>query len=208
QGQVHAALAALLEGLETRGLRDAVDIIVVSDHGMAGILPGQREYLDDWLAAAGLSIADVEVVSTGAVAGVIADAGKEAAVAEALVRRHAHAECWPKQELPERWHYGTHPRVPAIVCQADDGWIITRRPPPDSDWRPPTHVTGAHGFDTASPEMRAVFVADGPSFADGVTMAPFDNVDVYPLLMRLLGVPAEPNDGDPRTFEPVLELGL
>lgn len=208
QRKVDDALAALLEGLETRGLRDAVDIIVVSDHGMAGILPGQREYLDDWLAAAGLSIADVEVVSTGAVAGVVAGVGREAAIAGALVRRHAHAECWPKQGLPERWHYGTHPRVPAIVCQADDGWIITRRPPPDSDWRPPTHLTGAHGYDTASPEMRAVFIADGPSFADGVTMAPFDNVDVYPLLMRLLGVPAEPNDGDPATFEPVLEPGL
>src|SRR5690606_16382800 len=78
QGQVDAALATLLQGLEARGLRDGLDIIVVSDHGMAEILPGQREYLDDWLAAAGLSIADVEVVSTGAVAGVIAHAGKEA----------------------------------------------------------------------------------------------------------------------------------
>src|SRR5690606_23122251 len=155
-----------------------------------------------------LSIADVEVVSTGAVAGVIADAGKGAAVAEALVRRHAHAECWPQQEPPERRHYGTPRRVPAIVCQADAGWITTRRPPPGSARPPPTPVTGAHGFDAASPEMRAVFVADGPSFAGGVTLAPFDNVDVYPLLMRLLGVPAEPNDKTPRTFEPVLKLGL
>jgi len=208
QRKVDDALAALLDGLEARGLREAVDIIVVSDHGMAEVPPGQREYLDDWLAAAGLSIADVEVVSTGAVAGLSARAGHEAAVADALVRRHAHAECWRKQDLPERWHYGTHPRVPAIVCQADDGWIIARRPPPDSDWRPPTHMTGAHGYDTASPEMRAVFIADGPSFADGATLAPFDNVDVYPLLMHLLGVPAEPNDGDARTFEVVLEPGL
>ena len=52
--------------------------------------------------------------------------------------------------------------------------------------------------------MRAVFVADGPSFRDGVRMPAFDNVDVYPLLMRLLDVPAEPNDGNPHTFDHVL----
>jgi hypothetical protein len=53
--------------------------------------------------------------------------------------------------------------------------------------------------------MRAVFVADGPDFVDGKRMAAFDNVDVYPLLMRLLDVPAQPNDGDPHAFDAVLE---
>ena len=32
----------------------------------------------------------------------------------------------------------------------------------------------------------AVFIADGPAFGDGVVLPPFDNVDVYPLLARLL----------------------
>ena len=44
--------------------------------------------------------------------------------------------------------------------------------------------------------MRAVFVASGPSFRNGAVLPPFDNVDVYPLLMWLLGLPPEPNDGD------------
>ena len=34
--------------------------------------------------------------------------------------------------------------------------------------------------------MRAVFVADGPDFADGMRMPEFDNIHVYPLLARLL----------------------
>src|SRR5690606_12115180 len=205
---VDASLARLLAGLDARGLRDEIDLVVVSDHGMATVPPGQRVYIDDWLAEAGLSIEDVDVVSTAALAGLSAVPGKEAAVQGALLGRHAHAECWRKQDLPEPWHYGTHPRVPAIVCQAHDSWIISRRPPPGSTWRPPTRTTGAHGYDPASPDMRAVFVADGPSFADGVELPPFDNVDVYPLLMRLLGVPAEPNDGDPHTFDQVLEPTL
>jgi hypothetical protein len=50
--------------------------------------------------------------------------------------------------------------------------------------------------------MRAVFIARGPAFRQGATLAPFDNVDVYPLLARLLGIPAAPNDGDPQALLP------
>ena len=204
---VDAALARLVAGLEARGLRDDVDLVVVSDHGMAAVEPGQRVYIDDWLAEARLTLDDVDVVSTGATAGLSALEGRHAWVAAALTGKHPHAECWTKQTLPARWHYGTHPRVPEIVCQAEDGWLIAKRPPDGA--RPyPDRVIGKHGFDPESPEMRAVFVADGPSFADGATLAPFDNVDVYPLLMRLLGVPAEPNDGNPHTFDAVLEPAL
>jgi hypothetical protein len=48
--------------------------------------------------------------------------------------------------------------------------------------------------------MRAVFVAHGPAFKRGVVLPTFDNVDVYPLMTRLLGVQGEPGDG---RLEPV-----
>jgi hypothetical protein len=35
-------------------------------------------------------------------------------------------------------------------------------------------------------------------------LPPFDNVDVYPLLARLLGIAPQPNDGDPATLLPAL----
>jgi predicted AlkP superfamily pyrophosphatase or phosphodiesterase len=200
EATVDAALARLLAGLQARGLRDRVDLIVVSDHGMAAVPPGQREYFDDYLAAAGLPITAIDVVSRGTAAGVAAATGSDvAAVESALVGRHPHAECWRKQDVPVRWHYGSNPRVPAIVCQADIGWTLTTR----SSSPGKTGRTGAHGYAPEAPEMRAVFVADGPRFADHARLPAFDNVDVYPLLMRLLGVPAEPNDGNPHTFDGV-----
>ena len=52
--------------------------------------------------------------------------------------------------------------------------------------------------------MRATFIAAGPAFAQGVTLPVFDNVDVYPLLMRLLQLPAEANDGDITPLLPAL----
>jgi predicted AlkP superfamily pyrophosphatase or phosphodiesterase len=199
---VDAALARLLAGIDARGIRERVNLIVVSDHGMATMPPGQRDYLDDYLRAGGLGIDAIDVVSRGTSVGVAPRPGRDAAVEAALVGRHPRAQCWRRQDVPPRWHYGRHPRVPPIVCQADVGWELTTR----AD-RERTGTRGAHGFAPEAPQMRAVFVADGPDFAGGVRMPAFDNVDVYPLLMRLLGVPAQPNDGDPHAFDAVLEAG-
>ena len=211
EADVDSALARLLDGLDARGLRDRVDVIIVSDHGMARVPPGQREYLDDLLAAKSLPATAIDAVSRGTSVGVdIAPAANARQVETALLGRHAHSECWRKADVPARWHYGTNPRVPAIVCQADIGWILTTRPKPGDRARMDdgnAHATGSHGYAPESPEMRAVFVADGPRFADGKRLPAFDNVDVYPLLARLLGVPAAPNDGDPATLLPALEPG-
>ncbi|WP_251277111.1 alkaline phosphatase family protein, partial [Enterobacter hormaechei] len=82
-------------------------------------------------------------------------AGREAEAERALLGRHAHYECWKKENLPARWHYGTHPRIPAIVCQMDEGWDALTR-----DWiaRRDRRDGGSHGYDPALPSMRAVFV--------------------------------------------------
>jgi predicted AlkP superfamily pyrophosphatase or phosphodiesterase len=209
EADVDAAIARLLGGLDARGLRDRVDVIVVSDHGMARVPPGQREYLDDLLAAKSLPVTAIDAVSRGTAVGVDIAPGADAKqVGAALLGRHAHSECWRKADVPARWHYGANARVPAIVCQADIGWILTTRPRPDAPVRSgDDHATGSHGYAPESPEMRAVFVADGPRFVDGKRLPAFDNVDVYPLLARLLGVPAAPNDGDPATLLPALEPG-
>lgn len=209
EADVDTALARLIDGLDARGLRDRVDVIVVSDHGMARVPPGQREYLDDLLAAKSLPATAIDAVSRGTAVGVDIAPGADAKrVVAALVGRHAHSECWRKADVPARWHYGTNPRVPAIVCQADIGWVLVARPKPGAPMRDgDDHATGSHGYAPESPEMRAVFVADGPRFVDGKRLPAFDNVDVYPLLAHLLGVPASPNDGDPATLLPALEPG-
>ena len=43
-----------------------------------------------------------------------------------------------------------------------------------------------HGYDNADPTMTALFIANGPAFRPGVRLAPFDNVDVAPLLRDLI----------------------
>jgi len=101
--------------------------------------------------------------------------------------------CWRKTDVPARLHYGTNARIPALLCLADDGWVITSH---ESE-RTRTHFSvGEHGYDNDDPAMRALFVAHGPAFKKGLRVAEFDNVDVYPLLAHLLAITPAANDGD------------
>ena len=188
--ELDAALARLVDGLRTRRLQDSTDLILLSDHGMREVPPEHVEWLD-----ARVPHDAYDVVGT-TVIGIFPKPGREAEVAT-LVGRHAHHACHAKGAMPAHWYFGTHPRVPPIVCMPDPGWYLFPREPQ----RRPTHVRGEHGFDTTDPAMRATFVARGPSFREGATLPAFDNVDVYPLLAHLLGIKPAPNDG---RIEPLL----
>jgi predicted AlkP superfamily pyrophosphatase or phosphodiesterase len=196
--QVDAQIGRLLQGLAQRGLRERVNLVVVSDHGMAPVTRERTLVIEDLVDAA-----DAGIVNSGEVLGFAPVAGREAQARARLLGRHRGYECWDKARLPARWHYGTHPRIPPIVCQTDEGWVAVPRA--RIERHAPGTTRGAHGFDPQLPSMRALFIADGPAFRDGVALPPLDNVDVYPLLARLLGVAPAANDGNPRTFEAALE---
>lgn len=194
--ETDGALARLVGGLKRRGLYDKVDLIVVSDHGQAATDPALRTYLDDLV-----PLDDVDVANYGILAGIEPRAGKTAEVERALLRPHPHMRCWRKSELPPRLHYGTNARIPSLLCLADRGGIVSWR---DYEKRGGRYSAGEHGYDNDDPSMRALFVAHGPAFRHAFVMPEFDNVDVYPLLAHLLGIPPEPNDGDFATVAPML----
>jgi predicted AlkP superfamily pyrophosphatase or phosphodiesterase len=179
-----AAIGRLILGLGARGL--AADLVIVADHGMAATAIERRIIAEDVLPQG-----SARVLSYGAFATFYANPGREPEVAQALLKSHPHMQCWRKGEVPARFHYGRHRRVPPFVCLPEVGWEVVSRDRAD---RP---AGGAHGYDPAAPEMAALFIAHGPSIRPGVTLPAFDNVDVYPLLARLLGVRPEPGDGQP-----------
>jgi predicted AlkP superfamily pyrophosphatase or phosphodiesterase len=110
--------------------------------------------------------------------------------------------CWKRHDIPSRFHYGGNPRVPPIVCLAQAGWLITTHQA-QARYRHP--MRGEHGYDNLDPLMRALFVAEGPSFRRGVTTPPFPNVDVYPLLAHILDIAPERNDGNYTQVEQMLQ---
>jgi len=194
---VDAAIGELVARLRRDGRLARTDIVIVSDHGMATVPPAQVLAVEDMVPRD-----EAKVVSIGQSIGIAPLPGKQAAVEARLLGAHPDYDCWRKQDLPARWHYGSHPRIPPIICQMHEGWDAL--PADQVEARHAGQVRGSHGFDPALPSMRAVFLAHGPSFASGVTLPPFDNVDVYPLLAHLLGITPAANDGDATTLLPAL----
>jgi predicted AlkP superfamily pyrophosphatase or phosphodiesterase len=195
--RIDAAIGRLLDGLAARDQLEHVNLIVVSDHGMAEVVPGHRIAVEDMVTPE-----QAVVTSVGQSIGIAPNPGFEAQVERRLLGAHEQYDCWRKSELPARWHYGTHPRVPPIVCQMHEGWDAIE----GEKLRGATKVQtrGSHGFDPALPSMRAIFLARGPAFKRGATIAAFDNVDVYPLLARLIGIHPAKNDGDIAPLLPAL----
>jgi predicted AlkP superfamily pyrophosphatase or phosphodiesterase len=186
--EIDAALTRLVEGLQRRGLYDHANLVIVSDHGMTASSPERVIYLDDLV-----DVRRAGVVTYGVLAGLNPAPDDAEAVAGAILVPHDHMRCWRKSGLPARFHYGTHPRVPALLCLADDGWIISTH---GYEKKRGHFPRGEHGYDNDDPAMRALFVAHGPAFRHGVRIAEFDNVDVYPLLAHLLAITPQPNDGN------------
>jgi len=186
-GEVDAALARLVDGLKARGLFDRANIVIVSDHGMTSAARDRQIFLDDVV-----NLDDAGYVTGGILAGMNPKPADAAAIERTILAPHAHMQCWRKSGVPARLHYGTNPRVPALLCLADDGWIITTH---DDDAKRKHFSLGEHGYDNDDPTMRALFVAHGPAFKAGLRVPEFDNVDVYPLLAHLLAIKPAPNDG-------------
>ena len=193
-GHVDAAMARLVAGLRARGLYDQINLVIVADHGMTSVARERSVFLDDLVPGGG-----VRSVTLGAVAGLIPETP---AAEAALLGKHDHVQCWRKHDLPARLHYGTNPRVPPIICLSEVGWALTTRESFNRMSASP--YVGAHGYDPDDPQMRALFIARGPSIRPGVRLPVFDNVSVYPLIMRLLGLKARHNDGRRRDTAPAL----
>ncbi|MGH8124147.1 MAG: alkaline phosphatase family protein, partial [Rudaea sp.] len=185
--EVDGALAHLLDGLKQRGI-DA-NLVIVSDHGMTAAGADKITVLDRIV-----DMQKVDLIGAGVVAGLEAKPDNEATVDKALLGAHDHMRCWHRSELPLRLHYGANPRIPPIVCVADDGWLISTQQYLEN---PRHHFSkGEHGYDNDDPKMQALFVAHGPAFKRGLAVPEFDNVNVYLLLTHILGIQPATNDGD------------
>ncbi|MCD9027961.1 ectonucleotide pyrophosphatase/phosphodiesterase [Luteimonas sp. BDR2-5] len=185
--EVDAALATLVAGIDAQGLGERVNLVVVSDHGMAATGPDRELYLDDLV-----DVSRLDFLWTGAYASFDALPGGEDA-ARQLLGGHPHMTCTTRDRIPERYRFGTHRRVPAYFCEAEPGWQVTTR---DAMQRKGHRLRGEHGYDNRHPDMRAPFIAHGPAFRRGAVIPAIDNVDVYPLLAHLLAIPPADNDGD------------
>ena len=184
---VDAALGRLVEGLRQRGMFGTTNLIVLSDHGMSATSTERVVLLDEIV-----NVDHIDLVSSIVNAGINPKPGYEAEVEGALLKPRPHLQCWKKSSVPKKFHYGHNARIPAIVCLTDEGWMVTTAAIASKTAHAPL---GEHGYDNDNPQMRALFVAHGPSFKQHLVVPVFDNIHVYALLAKLLGVTPKATEG-------------
>ncbi len=162
-----------------------INLIITSDHGMQASDPERTEYLEDYLKESW--IADLQGYNPNF--NILAAEGCIDSIYNALLAG-GHFSVWKAGEVPERLHYGTHPRCTDIIVCADSAWRIKVR----RDNR--RGSLGDHGYDNRNTDMHAIFYAMGPAFKKGHVHPEFNNVDLYPLMAHILGLLPAPVDGE------------
>ena len=191
--EVDAALTKLVAGIESIGLTDQVNYIVVSDHGMAPISTQQRIALDDYVNPKSVQI-DFNSTNMGLRP---LDGDMENLYAK-FAGAHPHFQAYRREDIPAELHFTHNLRIPPVVLIADPGWLIYTRADYHKQDETGWGNGGAHGYDPTTPDMGATFIAAGPAFKSGVVVPAFENIQVYDLICTLLGIQPAPNEGDHR----------
>lgn len=172
-----------------------VDVIVVSDHGMATV-EGNWIDLDRF---ADLS----QFVSVGS----LLYAPSERAAAHAYRQLHGASDkfvVYRRRNVPAHLHFNTNPRSgdPVVI---PTGPYMIRAHASETPEIPEPKVKGEHGYDPSTMKsMRAIFYAAGPDIRPGVEIQPFENINVYPLIAHILGLRIGHVDGDLSVLRPIL----
>ncbi len=190
--RVDANLGRLIAGLEARRIDRKVNIIIVSDHGMATVDQRNGIVMDEVLDQSKTD----RVLTTGEIWQIFPKDG-ELENTMAGLKMVKHATCWKKEDIPERLHYNEGNRIAPIICSADEGWFMTTRERYQSQKQREdfTRSKGAHGYDNIIQSMQATFIARGKAFKIGKVVEPFPNVDVYELMCKILKLKPAKNDG-------------
>lgn len=198
--KVDGDLKRLYDGLKKRKIEKKVNLIIISDHGMAPV-PAENSVVMDELFDFDLT---ERILWTGEIVQIFPKQGKQEEIMAGL-KNIKNASCWRKTEIPARLQYQASPRIAPVICSANEGWYLVSKERLEElkkrdGWG---RTRGAHGYDNRYQSMQATFIAHGAAFKKGFVAEPFENIHVYNLMCKILGLTPAPNDGN---FEVVKEM--
>ncbi|WWC88224.1 uncharacterized protein L201_003129 [Kwoniella dendrophila CBS 6074] len=198
-------IGKLRKGLKDRNLENIVNVIIVSDHGMAETSNDRIIYLDDILGEEGVDAIEhkdgwpsvglrfKEGTDTEYYLNILLDAAKSSNGTFAV---------YTHETMPERWHFSHGHRIAPIYVVPTIGWAISDHHEHEVLFQGEYQPKGNHGYDNIFPEMQAIFFGQGPfvnlikekaSSEVFVSQNPpilkdFPNLEVFSLVTRLLGL--------------------
>ena len=203
-------LAQLFDGLRKRNLTEVVNVVVVSDHGMATTSAHRVIQLDDMM-----NVDDIEHMEGWPHYGIrVKDGVDLEATYDGLAEHASHHDGFDvylrDRNMPEEFHFTNNERIAPLWLIAKTSWVIATKEEfnveaaleSGEEYQP----KGVHGYDHQHPLMRAMFVAHGPAFPhpSGSRLEEFQNTNVYNIICDSVGVHPLSNNGSIRLpFKPV-----
>jgi predicted AlkP superfamily pyrophosphatase or phosphodiesterase len=186
--KIDRVLTLLLDGLAARGIRDQINIIIVSDHGMTALDPDKVIQIDKHI-----DISQLRIIEDSPIMWVWPPIGQEEQIYQQLVKADPHLTVYRRAELQEKYKLGTNSRVPPLIAIVDEGWSIDFKGLVGSLKRKVRG--GGHGYLPESPQMQGIFIAHGPAFKKNTLVPTINNTDIYELMAQILNLQPAANDG-------------
>lgn len=183
--KVDALVGKLKSALDSTGL--PVDLVVVSDHGMVKE-DGPWITLDKFADLNGFETAGSLLYGK--------NEEDRVRVYNEVKKASSQFVAYRRKDVPAGLNYNQNSREGDPVIVATGPYAIrAHEPPAGKPDQPP--IPGMHGLDARKiPQMKAIFFAAGPDVVAGKTVAPFENVNLYPWMAHLLGLTPPKSDGN------------
>ncbi|KAF4531558.1 hypothetical protein B566_EDAN013561 [Ephemera danica] len=183
----------LVQQLDKANLTDAVNVFILSDHGMTST---DEQHIIDLTRFTNEST--YLSVGSSPVIHIFPKKGYEDKVYSDLKNASSRfpMRVFTQKGTPPQWHIANSRRSPPIIVVANEGYAFQDLKSsidyyakefnftPTSD-----HKYGMHGYDNNLRSMHPFFLAFGPSIRQGVEIPPFNNVDLYSLWAHMLNIP-------------------
>lgn len=200
--RMDSLLGNLMKGVKETKL--PVNTILVSDHGLSELTmePETFIFLDELMDITNKSI---RISAARAITHFyIDDPAKSDSLYNVLKKQEKNYVIWKKKDFPTRWHYQSS-RVGDLVMTAKPYHCIQRSGRTKLFQEETTgRKFGIHGFDPKEvKDMQGIFYAQGPNIKAGQKIPAIPNIDVYPLIVKILGMKLPVIDGNPETLKKV-----
>lgn len=194
-------ISLLLQGLLQRNLTEVVNIVVVSDHGMATMSRDRMVQLDDLIDMDLVDHIDGWPLRGLRLKNPTRDLAPLHEQLLAASRTHQTFDVYTLDTMPARYHFSNNLRIAPLWIVPKTGHLVIEKASfdiaqaiaEDRQFDP----IGAHGFDHEDPLMRAIFIARGPAFPHepNSRVPVFQNIEVYNIVCDSLGIEPHSNNG-------------
>lgn len=206
---VDSMLTLLTEGLYERNLTELVNLIVVSDHGMATTSTSRLIQLDDLIDLSLIDHKDGWPLTGLRLKNPDRDLKPMYDKLIAAAANSGSFEIYTRETMPDRYHFTNNDRIAPLWIVPKAGWAVVPKAEFDIQEAELTgrqyQPMGLHGYDHEHPLMRAIFIARGPAFphTPNSRVPVFQNIEVYNIICDSLGINPHPNNGTLRLpFKP------